>query len=150
MAEVYRGRDGRWRRCGFTLIEVLVVIVVIAILATFVAPSIFRNVGDARVATAKTQIEALGTALDAYRLDNGSYPSTGQGLAALWQRPAIDPPSNWRSPYLRKPVPKDPWGHEYVYVAPGRVNPQSYDLLSYGADGALGGSGDNADITSWK
>lgn len=125
-------------------------IVVIAILATFVAPSIFRNVGDARVATAKTQIEALGTALDAYRLDNGAYPSSAQGLSALWARPVIDPPGNWREPYLRKPVPQDPWGHDYVYVAPGRVNPRGYDLLSYGADGVAGGAGDNADITSWK
>lgn len=125
-------------------------IVVIAILAAVVGPSLFRNVGDARVAAARTQIETFGTALDAYRLDNGSYPSTQQGLLALWQRPTIDPPANWRSPYLRKSVPKDPWGHDYVYVAPGRVNPSSYDLLSYGADGRAGGEGDNADIVSWK
>ncbi len=135
---------------GFTLIEVLVVIVVIAILATFVAPSIFQNVGDARVATTKTQIESLGTALDAYRLDNGTYPTTAQGLGALWQRPALDPPANWRQPYLRKPVPRDPWGHEYVYVAPGRANPSGYDLSSFGADGVAGGTGDAADIASWK
>ncbi|MEQ1693576.1 MAG: type II secretion system major pseudopilin GspG [Gemmatimonas sp.] len=137
-------------RAAFTLIEVLVVIVVIAILATLVAPSLFRNVGDARVATARTQVETFGTALDAYRLDNGSYPSTIQGLGALWQRPAVDPPANWRSPYLRKAVPKDPWGRDYVYVAPGRVNPQSYDLLSYGADGRPGGEGEDSDILSWK
>ena len=137
-------------RAAFTLIEVLVVIVVIAILATLVAPNLFRNVGDARVVTARTQVETFGTALDAYRLDNGSYPSTIQGLGALWERPAVDPPANWRSPYLRKAVPKDPWGREYVYIAPGRVNPQSYDLLSYGADGRAGGEGENADIQSWK
>jgi general secretion pathway protein G len=135
---------------GFTLIEVLVVIVVIAILATVVAPSLFRNVGDARVATARTQIESFGTALDAYRLDNGSYPSTQQGLNALWERPTVAPPANWKSPYLRKAVPADPWGHPYVYLSPGKVNPQSYDLLSYGADGVAGGTGDNADIVSWK
>lgn len=135
---------------GFTLIEVLVVIVVIAILATVVAPSLFRNVGDARVATARTQIESFGTALDAYRLDNGSYPSTQQGLNALWERPTVAPPANWKSPYLRKAVPLDPWGHAYVYLSPGKVNPQSYDLLSYGADGVAGGAGDNADIVSWK
>jgi general secretion pathway protein G len=135
---------------GFTLIEVLVVIVVIAILATVVAPSLFRNVGDARVATARTQIESFGTALDAYRLDNGNYPSTQQGLNALWERPTVSPPANWKSPYLRKAVPADPWGHAYVYVSPGKVNPQSYDLLSYGADGVAGGTGDNADIVSWK
>ncbi len=135
---------------GFTLIEVLVVIVVIAILATFVAPSIFRNVGDARVSTAKTQIEALGTALDTYRLDNGSFPSTGAGLRALRERPSLDTPPNWRGPYLRKDVPLDPWGRAYLYVSPGRVNPEGYDLSSLGADGAVGGSGDNADIASWK
>ena len=140
----------RRHRSAFTLIEVLVVIVVIAILATLVAPDIFRNVGDARVATAKTQIETFGTALDAYRLDNGAYPSTAQGLDALWQRPVIEPPANWTQPYLRKAVPRDPWGHDYVYVCPGRANPQGYDLLSYGADGRSGGDGANADLTSWK
>ena len=138
------------RRTGFTLIEVLVVIVVIAILATLVAPSIFRNVGDARSATARTQIESFGTALDGYRLDNGSYPTTAQGLSALWQRPSIDPPPNWKQPYLRKAVPKDPWGRDYLYMSPGRVNPQSYDLQSLGADGKPGGEGENADIVSWK
>ena len=137
-------------RRGFTLIEVLVVIVVIAILATLVAPSLFKNVGDARVATARTQIETFGTALDAYRLDNGRYPSTAQGLNALWERPAIDAPANWKSPYLRKAVPKDPWGNAYVYTAPGKVNPQSYDLVSLGADGRPGGEGDDSDIVSWK
>ena len=142
--------SGRRRRRAFTLIEVIVVIVVIAILAALVAPNLFRNVGDARVAAARTQIETFGTALDAYRLDNGSYPSTQQGLLALWQRPTIDPPANWKSPYLRKAVPKDPWGHDYVYVAPGRVNPSSYDLVSYGAAGRAGGEGENADIVRWK
>ena len=149
MAETRVGR--RWgKRAGFTLMEVLVVVVVIAILATLVAPNIFRNVGDARTATARTQIETFGTALDAYRLDNGRYPTTSQGLNALWQRPAIDPPANWKQPYLRKAVPKDPWGREYLYESPGRVNPQSYDLQSLGADGKPGGEGDDADIVSWK
>ena len=142
-------RLGRAPR-GFTLIEVLVVIVVIAILAAIVGPSLFKNVGDARVSAARTQIETFGTALDAYRLDNGSYPTTQQGLLALWQKPTIDPPANWRAPYLRKAVPKDPWGHDYQYVAPGKVNPASYDLVSFGADGKPGGDGDNADIVSWK
>ncbi|WP_373068854.1 type II secretion system major pseudopilin GspG [Gemmatimonas sp.] len=137
-------------RRAFTLIEVLVVIVVIAVLATFVAPSLFRSVNDARVATAKAQIESFGTALDAYRLDSGRYPTTTQGLSALWQKPVIDPPSGWTEPYLRKPVPDDPWGRSYLYVAPGKLNPASYDLLTYGADGQPGGDGENADITSWK
>jgi general secretion pathway protein G len=138
------------RRAGFTLIEIMVVIVVIAILATLVAPNIFQNVGAARSSTAKSQIEMLGAALDAYRLDNGSYPTTQQGLGALWEKPSIDPPANWRAPYLRKPVPLDPWGRAYVYVFPGEQNPTGYDLISYGADGQPGGDGENADILSWK
>jgi general secretion pathway protein G len=147
------GADRRRRsgvRAGFTLIEILVVIVVIAILATLVAPNIFSNVGAAKSATAKSQIEMLGAALDAYRLDNGSYPTTQQGLNALWEKPTIDPPPNWRSPYLRKAVPLDPWTHAYVYVFPGEQNPTGYDLISYGADGVPGGDGENADILSWK
>lgn len=143
-------RRSRRRPSGFTLIEILVVIVVIAILATLVAPNIFQHVGAAKDATAKSQIEMLGAALDAYRLDNGRYPTTEQGLAALWEKPTSDPPANWRSPYLRKPVPLDPWGRAYVYTAPGQVNPQGYDLLSYGADGKPGGDGEDADILSWK
>jgi general secretion pathway protein G len=138
------------RRAGFTLIEVLVVIVVIAILATFVAPSLFRNVDDARVATARAQIESFATALDSYRLDNGRYPTTAQGLNALWQKPTVDAPANWQQPYVRKAIPNDPWGRPYVYLSPGRVNPGSYDLVSYGADGVAGGDGINADVTSWK
>ena len=146
-----RRRPGSRRSpSGFTLIEILVVIVVIAILATLVAPNIFQHVGAAKDATAKSQIEMLGAALDAYRLDNGRYPSTEQGLAALWEKPTSDPPANWRSPYLRKPVPLDPWGRAYVYMSPGQVNPQGYDLLSYGADGKPGGEGEDADILSWK
>jgi general secretion pathway protein G len=135
---------------GFTLIEILVVIVVIAILATLVAPNIFQHVGAAKGATAKSQIEMLGAALDAYRLDNGRYPTTEQGLGALWEKPTIDPPQNWRAPYLRKPVPPDPWGRPYLYLAPGQVNPQGYDLLTYGADGKPGGENEDADIMSWK
>ena len=143
-------RDAAGRRSGFTLIEILVVIVVIAILATLVAPNIFQNVGNAKQATARSQIEMLGAALDAYRLDNGSYPTTQQGLAALWEKPTIDPPPNWRSPYLRKAVPLDPWNRPYVYVFPGEQNPNGYDLISYGFDGVPGGEGENADILSWK
>src|SRR6218665_3981657 len=104
-----RARPG-FTRQGFTLLEILVVIVVIAVLATFVAPSLFRNVDDAKVATARAQIESLMTALDTYRLDQGRYPTSSQGLGALWEKPTIDPPANWREPYLRKAVPNDPWG----------------------------------------
>ncbi|HXT15688.1 MAG TPA: type II secretion system major pseudopilin GspG [Gemmatimonadaceae bacterium] len=137
-------------RSGFTLIEILVVIVVIAILATLVAPNIFQHVGAAKDATAKSQIEMLSAALDAYRLDNGHYPSTEQGLNSLWEKPTIDPPENWRGPYLRKPVPADPWNRAYIYLFPGQQNVNGYDLLSYGLDGKPGGDGEDADITSWK
>jgi general secretion pathway protein G len=143
-----RRKSGR----GFTLIEVLVVIVVLSILATLVAPEIFKHVGSAKDATARSQIEMLGAALDAYRLDNGAYPTTDQGLQALQTMPTVDPlPTNWRGPYLRKQdVPADPWGHPYVYSAPGQANPTGYDLQSYGADGQAGGEGENADINSWS
>lgn len=136
---------------GFTLIEILVVIVIIAVLATLVAPNVFRHVGAARDATARSQIEMLGAALDAYRLDNGRYPTSEQGLAALWTRPTRDPvPSNWRGPYLRKEVPADPWDRPYVYRVPGTESGTGYDLLSYGGDGQAGGTGDDADLLSWK
>jgi general secretion pathway protein G len=136
---------------GFTLIEVLVVIVVITVLAALVAPNVFRHVSTANEAAARSQIEMLGAALDAYRLDNGRYPTTAQGLDALWAAPTSDPaPRNWRGPYLRKEVPLDPWGNPYVYISPGQVNPNGYDLLSYGADGQPGGEGENADIVSWQ
>ncbi len=139
------------RRTGFTLIEILVVIVVIAVLATLVAPNVFRHVGTAKDATARTQIEMLGAALDAYRLDNGRYPATAQGLAALWQEPQVAPrPTNWRGPYLRKEVPLDPWNNPYVYRSPGRETSLGYEILSYGADGRPGGEGEDADLKSWE
>jgi len=145
-----RGRTSALAR-GFTLIELLVVIVVLAVLVSLVAPNVFRHVGAAREVTAKTQIEMLGSALDAYRLDTGRYPTTEQGLAALWQAPTTEPRSaNWRGPYLRKAVPADPWGAPYVYRAPGTQSGSGYDLLSLGADGKPGGEGEAADITSWK
>jgi general secretion pathway protein G len=141
----------RRARPGFTLIEILVVIAVISLLAALVAPNVFRHVGTAKDATAKSQVEMLGAALDAYRLDNGRYPTTEQGLDALWQEPTSDPrPNNWKGPYLRKAVPKDPWGNAYVYSCPGENSPQGYDLLSYGADGQAGGEGEDIDITNWN
>ena len=137
-------------RAGFTLIEILVVIVVIAILAALVAPNVFQHVGAAKSATATSQMEMFTTTLDAYRLDNGSYPSTEQGLDALWERPSVQPPANWRGPYLRKRVPLDPWGRPYVYRFPGQANPTGFDLLSLGADGQPGGEGEDADLLSWQ
>ena len=137
-------------RAGFTLIEVIVVIVVIAILASMVAPNVFRHVGSAKDAAARSQVEMFGAALDAYRLDIGRYPSTEQGLIALTTAPNGGTTTPWRGPYLRKAIPLDPWNHPYVYKSPGDANPNAYDLLSLGADGAPGGDGENADITSWK
>ena len=136
---------------GFTLIEILVVIVVIAVLASLVAPNVFQHVGAAKDAAARSQIEMLGAALDAYRLDNGRYPTTEQGLDALMTAPTADPrPANWRGPYLRKAVPLDPWQRPYQYQAPGSQSGQGYDLSSFGADGRAGGTGDDADIVSWQ
>jgi general secretion pathway protein G len=135
---------------GFTLIEMLVVITVIAILASLVTPMVFRNVGDAKLSATRAQVEVFGLALDAYRLDNDYYPSTPQGLEALRRRPAGTPtPRNWRGPYLKKEVPLDPYGRPYVYRSPGDANPDSYDLVSFGRDGAPGGDGEDADVTSW-
>jgi general secretion pathway protein G len=134
-------------RDGFTLIEILVVIAVISLLAALVAPNVLRHVGTAKDAAARSQMEMLGAALDAYRLDNGRYPSTAQGLEALWAEPTANPrPTNWRGPYLRKAVPMDPWDSPYVYVSPGDMNPSGYDLQSYGADGVEGGEGEDADV----
>jgi general secretion pathway protein G len=135
---------------GFTLMELLVVIAVIGVLATMVAPSVFQHVGAAKDATARSQIEMLGAALDAYRLDNGRYPSSSQGLDAVWNSPTSEPrPRRWNGPYLRKAIPLDPWGHPYLYKSPAEQSRAGYDLLSYGADGKPGGEADDADITSW-
>lgn len=135
---------------GFTLLELLVVLAIIATLATVVGPELFRNAGDAKVQAARSQIEMLGLALDAYRLDNDRYPSTEQGLAALREPPhAGEAPGNWRGPYLRRLVPDDPWGRAYVYAAPGRANVDGYDLYSLGRDGRTAGDGEDADLTSW-
>lgn len=131
---------------GFTLIELLVVISVIAVLAALVTPMLFRNVGDAKQAAARAQLEIFGLALDAYRLDNDYYPSTAQGLAALVVKPNGTPtPRNWRGPYLKRGIPADPWGRPYLYRNPGQGT-VDYDLTSLGRDGAPGGQGDDSDI----
>jgi general secretion pathway protein G len=143
-------RPRRRARPAFTLIELLVTIAIIATLAAIVAPSLFSNIGEARKGTAKSQIQILSLALDAYRLDNEAFPTTEQGLEALRSVPIADPPPNWKGPYLRQMVPLDPWGRAYVYVAPGLSNPNAYDLYTLGKDGKPGGDGEDADITSWN
>jgi general secretion pathway protein G len=136
---------------GFTLLELLVVIIVLGLLATLVGPRILGRVSEAKSATARTQVELLGVALDNYQLDNGSYPTSEQGTAALQEKPTHDPlPFNWRGPYLKRDVPLDPWGRPYLYVSPGEHNPTSYDLSTLGRDGQVGGEGEDADITNWK
>jgi general secretion pathway protein G len=134
---------------GFTLIEILVVITVIAILASLVTPMVFRNVGDAKATAAKAQIELLGLALDTYRLHNDHYPSTAQGLAALITQPIGEPAArDWRGPYLKRQVPDDPWGRLYHYESPGATNTDGYDLVSFGRDGQPGGTGEDGDVSA--
>lgn len=133
-------------RRGFTLLELLVVMVIIGLLAAYVAPRYFSQVGRSEVRSAQAQIAALRNALDAYRLDMGSYPSTEQGLAALGTRPQNA--ARWNGPYLQRAVPPDPWGRPYQYRSPGEHG--EYDLLSLGKDGQPGGADEAADITSWQ
>lgn len=130
---------------GFTLLELLVVMVIIGLLAAYVGPRYFSQIGKSEVKTARAQIAALEKALDQYRLDVGSYPSTEQSLTALVTRPANLP--RWDGPYLSKSVPLDPWGRAYVYKAPGEHG--DFDLSSLGRDGRPGGEGTDGDITSW-
>ncbi|AZN35469.1 type II secretion system major pseudopilin GspG [Iodobacter ciconiae] len=128
---------------GFTLLELLVVIVIIGLLAAYVGPRYFAQLGKSERSTAKAQIEGLGKALDAYRLDTGYYPSTEQGLNALVVRPNDEP--KWNGPYLQKTVPPDPWGRPYVYRSPSQTG--DFDLLSFSKDGQAGGEGDGADVS---
>lgn len=138
-----RGRPALRR--GFTLLELLVVLVIIGLLAGYVGPRYFGQIGKSEAKAAKAQIDALEKALDQYRLDIGRYPSTEAGLAVLMSRPANEP--KWSGPYLKKAVPLDPWGRAYIYKSPGEHG--EYDLLSLGKDGRPGGAGSDADITSW-
>ena len=133
------------KQTGFTLLELLVVIVIIGLLAGYVAPRYFAQVGKSEIKVAQAQIEGLGKALDQYRLDTGHYPSTEQGLAALMERPTTEP--KWDGPYLKKALPTDPWGKPYMYRFPGEHG--EYDIFSYGKDGQAGGTGEGVDINSW-
>lgn len=130
---------------GFTLLELLVVVVIIGLLASFVAPRYFSQVGKSEIQVARAQIDALEKALDQYRLDTRRYPTTDDGLKTLLQRPAAEP--FWNGPYLRKTVPLDPWGRPYMYRMPGTNG--DFDLVSYGKDGRPGGSGEDADLGNY-
>ena len=132
---------------GFTLLELLVVLVILGLLAGVIGPQVMKHVGTSKSKTTTVQIEELGTALEMYRLEVGSYPTTAQGLAFLVQRPAGV--EHWNGPYLRKPVvPKDPWGRDYRYRHPGEHG--NFDVYSLGADNADGGDGESADVVNWK
>ncbi|MBF0102406.1 MAG: type II secretion system major pseudopilin GspG [Desulfobacterales bacterium] len=138
------------RSSGFTLIEIMVVIVILGILAMFVGPKLLGHTDEAKIVKAKIQIESFGTALKLYKLDSGVYPSTEQGLQALVEQPSTGMvPKKWRKGgYLEKgAIPPDPWGNEYVYLSPGMHG--DFDIISYGADGVQGGEDINKDISNW-
>lgn len=135
-------RHGR----GFTLLELLVVLVVLGLLAGIVGPKYFSQLGKSEAKVARAQIEGLAKALDLYRLDVGRYPTSEQGLVALVSRPSDE--ARWDGPYLQKAVPLDPWSREYLYRSPGEN--AEYDLLSLGKDGQPGGEGENAEIANWQ
>lgn len=131
---------------GFTLLELLVVLVIIGLLAGYVGPRYFSQIGKSESKIAKAQIEAFDKALSQYRIDTGRFPSTEQGLNALFIKPTNEP--KWDGPYLSKAVPLDPWGKPYIYRYPGQK--AEYELFTLGKDGAPGGSGDAADVTNWN
>lgn len=131
---------------GFTLLELLVVMVILGLLVGYVAPKYFSQVGKSETKTARAQIESLEKALDIYRLDTGHYPPTEVGLKALNTRPDNEP--KWNGPYMKKDVPMDPWGRPYIYKLPGEHG--DFDLFSLGKDGQPGGQGDNADVSNWQ
>ncbi len=131
---------------GFTLIEIIVVVIIMGLLAALVVPKFFGKVEQAKVKSTYAQIELLGSALDMYRLDAGKYPTSNEGLKALRERPASA--TEWTGPYLKKELPNDAWGNPFSYTSPGKHG--DYDLVSFGADGTEGGDNEDKDIVSWK
>lgn len=138
-------RLSRSGETGFSLIELLIVMIILGLLASLVGPKMFGKLGMAKQKTAKTQIEMLMTALDAYRLDMGIYPDSQEGLEALMANPGDD---RWDGPYLAKELPVDPWGNPYNYANPGEHG--EVDIYSYGLDNQPGGDGENSDVVSWQ
>lgn len=134
------------RNSGFTLTELLIVLVIVGLLAALVGPTLYQRINPAKQSVARAQMENFMTALDSYFLDNGNFPTTQQGLGALRTKP--EGAAKWNGPYLKKEIPADPWGNAFVYRSPGRNG--GYEIVSLGADGKEGGEGDHADINSWE
>jgi len=142
----YHSKNILSKQEGFTLVELIVVVIIIGLLAGLVLPQFIKQGEKATAKAAKAQIELLGTALDTFRLDASRYPTSQEGLHALTQKPGgLD---RWDGPYLKKEVPNDPWGKPYIYKSPGEHGP--YDIVSYGADGVPGGEGNDRDVVSWE
>lgn len=133
------------KHMGFTMMELLIVLVIIGLLAALVGPTLYQRIKPAKQSVAQAQIENFMTALDTYFIDVGNYPQTQEGLNVLRQRP--NNASLWKGPYLKKKIPKDPWGNPFIYQSPGRSG--AYEIISFGADGQEGGEDGNEDVTSW-
>ena len=147
--ELKIGKAVAANRAGFTLIEIMVVVMIISILAGIVGYTVVGRIDDAKASAARNQIANFDGALKMYRLDNGEYPDTQQGLKALVEKPSVGKvPKKWKKYLEKDKVPQDPWGFDYVYIAPGTHG--EYDMMSYGADGEPGGDGKNKDISSWE
>ena len=139
------------RSRGFSLVEILVVLVIIGLLVSIVAPNVLQRADEARIQKVKADFKNIETALKLYKLDNFAYPTTEQGLAALVEKTNIDPvPRNWKEGGYLEKIPEDPWGHPYLYLDPPEFGHGDYDLYSLGADGVTGGEGQNADIGNWQ
>lgn len=143
-AKANPGRNVLQRNAGFTLLELLVVVVIIGLLASYVGPKYFAQIGKSEAAVAKAQITAFEKALDTYRIDMGRFPTSEEGLTGLLENPSAN--TKWNGPYLKKSIPLDPWGHPYRYLSPAKD--KDFEIVSYGKDGQAGGTGDDADISN--